>query len=547
MAYVTVEKYPPGVEFSKNPVVFKLKTTNMFSAAGSKASLKLLVNGIDTVAGHSFRLQWGANNILFTLASAPDESGTEIQAATAGEVACDFGTYIRDGLKSNYLLSKDFVITGACSGNYTITITAKEKGSEFSLTFSNNTVTNLSVDTNTAGTDPVMRDNYKLVTRAFLKDGASEIFLGEDRISPDNDGYAHFNVAGLLHPEVINAPEFSFPESVSNFLIDRSAQCRQFFIRYAEVYDNVVKKLRSTESNDNMIIPGGIDHIKLAKYHEDDSSFWDMMQYNKDFLTWQPVTKNIWIRQPEKLYYLVWDASTTTIKLKIKIYYTDGTDHTLTKDSETASQYEVWECILSYNKLDLISLPESQNKEIEKYEVWIDDQGDNKISISRFFVLDRKIHTNKRIFIFGNSLSGYDTLRCTGQTVKTTDLARSTIEVLNDFDFTSLDHQMKDNVVFETQKYKTNTGWVSKEYVEYLREFELSTQVYEFILNRLYPVIITTKKATIHKDFENLHQLEFEYARAYKDSHYSADENILGSKNFNKSFNTSYLTGEWHG
>lgn len=541
---ITVEKYPANVEFADNPVVFQLKTTNMYSYAGTYAVLSLKISGIDTIPGHSFKLSWSTYELIFTLALNPDDSGLQIRSASGGEDKCDWGSDFYNSLNSNYLLNRDFNIEGGCSGDYIITITAKEKGSAFSLTFSDSNVVNLSQDSVTVGNDPVMRSGYKLLSKLYVDDGVSIICLGEDRITPDDQGICNFDFSELLKSHIFESSSFEFPEGLTNFLFDRNSQIIKYFIEYAEYYSSSVRELISTVDNPNYILDGGIDFIKLAKYHEDDSSFWDKMQYNKDFLTWQPINKKIWIRQPEKLYYLVWNALTTTIKLMIKIYYNDDTDYTHEQDTQTVSQYDLYECILSYNKLDLISLPQSAGKEIKKYEVWIADQDDAKISISRYFELDRRIYTNQRFFIFRNSLSGFDTIRFTGETAKSTDLKRSSITILNDFDFTSLDAQIKNNTIFESQKYKVSSGWLTKEQTEYLREFELSTEVYEFILNRLYPVVLVNSKSAIHKDNEYLYNRTIEYARAYKDSNYSYDDNILDSKNFNKSFNSSYLTGE---
>jgi hypothetical protein len=523
----------------------------MYSTPGSQAVLDLRISNIDTVPGHSFKLAWGTNEVTFTLATTPDDSGTQIRAASGGESKASWCAAFTQYLMYNYLLIKDFdirydEILGE-EGDYFIELKAQEKGSDYDLTFSDNNVTGLSEELNAGGSDPVLRDGFKLITRTYLNIDSEDTFLGEDRIVPDTDGYANFNLSGFLKPQMENTSLFLFPETLNDIIIDRTAQCKKFFIKYAEIYDDIVRKLYSSDEDPNYIIPGGIDFIKLAKYHEDESSFWDMMQYNKDFLTWQPVNKSIWARQPEKLYYLVWKADTTTIKLMVKMYYTDDTTATITKETQACSQYQLYECVVSYNKFDLINEEASHDKEIEKYEVWIADQDDAKISISRFYTLDRKVYTNARIFIFRNSLSGYDTLRCTGESVKTTDLTRTTIEVLNDFDFTSKDAQLKNNIVFESQKFKTNTGFITKEYTEYLREFELSGEIYEFVLNRLYPILLVSTKSDIHKDNNYLHFREFEYVRAYKDSHYSYDENELLSKNFNKSFNNSYLTDEWHG
>ena len=74
----------------------------------------------------------------------------------------------------------------------------------------------------------------------------------------------------------------------------------------------------------------------------------------------------------------------------------------------------------------------------------------------------------------------------------------------------------------ETESCKANSGWVSKEEKNCLRELLITTESYEQIGLELFPILVKTGKVTpFFKAGEYLYNLEIEYERSYQNSFFS--------------------------
>ena len=71
------------------------------------------------------------------------------------------------------------------------------------------------------------------------------------------------------------------------------------------------------------------------------------------------------------------------------------------------------------------------------------------------------------------------------------------------------------------QVYSGNTGFVSKDHLDYLREFMLSEDAFVVVSDVIVPILITSTKATMFKDKEHLYSLSFTYEFAFEDHRYS--------------------------
>ena len=521
-------KSPAAVNPVGNDIEFKIHTNNRFSTIGTEGLIGLKWTAGDS-AGDTFKLSWKNNEVVFTCADTPDDSGLQYKAYVSGSVD-DWMESLVDDFKANYLISENYNIVWIPSQS-NIQFISKKIGSEWVITLSDITGSNVTNYISSGGADSVLRDFYKIIARIWQKDTVN-ILLGEDRLTPDSYGYVSFKIQEYFE----NLFDFSFewPEGSTNFLFKKTDRIARFFVEYAETYDNVVKKLFSTEETETHVILAGIDKIKTAQLNEENKSWWDSFLYKKDFLTYQPREMYVGLKQPVKLNFLVW-ADVTSIKLVVKIYFNDNTGNQIIK-TFAASQFDIVECVLSPLKLL------SAFSNIDYYEVYITDQNDNRISISRYFHIDDSYRENERTFIFKNSLGGPDVLRFVGISEVNTELQRNSFERLNTEGFTWKNFESQDFDISEIQKFKFNTGWMDDlsptpaALADYLREFYLSDQVYELINNRLYPIKLTSKKALIGRSDETLISFEFEAERAYSDKYYGRDENIHPVTGFDSKF-----------
>jgi hypothetical protein len=181
-----------------NPMALRLQTDNLYTSPGSKATLVFTFTGIDINSGHAFTICWNSLEITFTLATSPDDSGNQVHKATGGQAVDAWMAVFAADLMCNYYLDRDFEIA-IDTGTDKITLTARETGSDYSVTVVSENLTNVALAA-VAGTIRTAREGYELLCRAWSYDGSWSL-LSEDRISPDTDEIAEFDFHDLFLPE----------------------------------------------------------------------------------------------------------------------------------------------------------------------------------------------------------------------------------------------------------------------------------------------------------------------------------------------------------
>lgn len=507
---ITVTKELSPVMPMGNPMVLGLQTDNHYSSAGSKAVLEFAFVGIDTTSGHAFTLFWNNQQVTMTLVTTPDSSGSQITKATGGQAIDDWMAIFAADLMSNYYLARDFDCE-VDTGTDKVTLTAKEVGSVYSFTSTSEDLDNV-VLTPTAGTDKTGREDYQLLCRTSKVNG-SVTFLNEDRLSPAADGSVQFDVHDLFLPEL--TAEFKWPEESATLNEKRANHIKQYRLDYAELYENGVKKLTQYSSTVYAIL-GAFDYKMVAGLNDIEYGFLDFITTYKSFLTWQPTTKTINKTQPEKLFFLVFN-DISLIDVMIKVYYTDGTnsgDQQLIVNIPV-NQYEVWELMVGYSQIDFSKW---SAKEVEKYEIWLVDDTSAIQSQTRTYIIDTRTYRHERIFLFRNSFGGFDTFRATGRKTQMNEYERMILEK-NDQEFSVKEVYQ----ALESQTFTINSGWISRDVKNWLRELILSQEVYEIIGGYKFPVIITNDKIDLFDDDTYLFDLKLEYKYSFKDPNYSGE------------------------
>lgn len=508
---ITVTKTPSVISPIGNELLLQLQTDNRYSTLGSAASVTFSFTGIDTIVGRTFVLAYGELTLQFYLAVSPDDSGTQIRCATGGMPVDYWMVWFAEDLMRNYYLRRDFDCV-VDTGDDTITLTAKESGTDYNVITSFNNIANVAI-AEVAGVDPVARENYELMCLVDILNGSTWESLNEDRITPDADGLAEFDLHDLFCPELV--AEHTWPEVPETFHAKRSNHIKRYALYYAELYENSVKGLISYPDTVYAIL-GGFDYKMLAGLNGAEYSLLDFITTYKSFLTWQPTSKTINRTQPEKLYFLVYNAI-TSIEVHIKVYYTDGTDSG-DQELETISpvvQFEVYELMVGYHQIDFSKW---SAKDILKYEIWLEDNAGNVQSQTREFILETKTFRHERIFMFRNSFGSFDTFRATGRKTQLNEYEHMIVEK-NDVGF-SLQEQYQ---VLERSVFTINSGWITFAQRNWLRELLLSREVYEIIGDYKFPIIIQDEKSDLRDDDNYLHSLEINYRFAFKDPAFTGD------------------------
>jgi hypothetical protein len=494
-------KSPAAVSLVGNDILFKINTDNQYSAEGSKAVLLLDWSAGDS-AGNGFTIAWGDFEIEFTAAVTPDESGLQYPSYVSGTLAA-YKQSLINYLKANYVLSADFIIEYVTATSL-IRFTAREIGTGYSLTPTVGT-SHLTVSSNTAGTDPVVRDFYQILLRVWDSGPnlINPVLLGEDKLTPDEDGNVRFKIQEYLKPEI--TPDFTYPESNAS-LVNVMDMVKEFFIEYAETYDGDVKRLYTTIDDKVYAIGGKISIQKEAVLNELEMTFYDELIATKMFLSWHPKTKTIGKWQPEKLYFLMLEE-TTSIWVFAEILYTDGTSAQKTLYSGSVDQYSMLEICCGHDIMNL-----QYGKAVESYQVYVNKHG-STISEIKEFIIDQDYKEYENVFIFLNSLGVYETLRTTGVLEKENEFEHTLIEKgVTSGDLSYYEESSLESFMEET--FKANSGWVTKDVLDWTNDFMMSRDRYIIEDYQLFKIIVTSKKVFQHRSDEYLYSIEFEFKKS---------------------------------
>jgi len=250
-----------------------------------------------------------------------------------------------------------------------------------------------------------------------------------------------------------------------------------------------------------------------------DVFFTDFLSKQRRFLTWQPAKKTVHSDSQEYLYYLVnFLPLPISLQVMIRIQFADGTCRIKTAASmNSPKQYEVYIIPAGLRELGL----DTETKPITFYQVWVANQSLARLSEIRTFTLDEKYRRNRLEFLVGNSLGGFDTVSCLGG--HQFDLEASGEVVSRNL---TRDYQVRDGQSYKIgveglRTITANTGWLSREQMEYMQEVLLSEEIYLVDEHFLVPVLLTSKKLTYKNDDDRLKGYKLDFVRTQAERNYS--------------------------
>ena len=192
----------------------------------------------------------------------------------------------------------------------------------------------------------------------------------------------------------------------------------------------------------------------------------------QNFLTWQPQYKPVTYYSPE----FITCYAVVNSTLKLKAYYSDGTNSTISLGSLVAGkaytanlQYAVVAGLLG-------------QKYPSYFDVWTEDNSGNRLSyIQRYYFSEVKSE-QEQWFLFENSLGGIDTLRAYGDTDFQADHAHKIARSAE-----SLSEYQIDTV----KNYSKNTGYLDEYERKWLLDFFPSRQKFVHFRGAFRPIVVT--------------------------------------------------------
>lgn len=235
--------------------------------------------------------------------------------------------------------------------------------------------------------------------------------------------------------------------------------------------------------------------------------FLDFMQKNESLLpslllTEKPKTRTLETSQIDFVYFFPLAAE--LVDLTFDLTCTDQTKYQFTQQIQTR-KYEI--CAIPTGFVQQFYKKFTERKNIDFIKLTF-----------KGFTINYEVFTAKKsfkTFVFANTLGGFDTLLCLGNTSETLEVEKVVSQrILSN----SLNDNLGEFVNYSniSQKMQSvNSGFLDKNEMASALNIFASTQVFEYVDSRLIPVIIESKKAVVKDKKDYLNAIEFEYKYAF--------------------------------
>jgi hypothetical protein len=521
---------PPETFFAGNPALYGIFTANAVSVFPRKCSFELQVTAADVVADHHLTFTFPNKVLDFVTKWIPDDSGLQIMISTNPAYYDTWAQILFTALQTNFTLTSIFNISilPASGGMRKIMFESIEASDVSSPVITTNLVT-VAVANFISAREAEPRNGFMIV--GGIWDSSFKQVIQD--VKPVNSyGAVMFNFSEYLSILLDNdrTPRFTWPFDLSEKIKCFTNYALPFYAGFAERYDGVIRKI--TFDTIRNAFPGGLNRETIVAYNAAGKEFFSVAENLLAFMTWAPSIKMTSKTTPELLFfYATSKPAFTDFSLYISIAFTDGTFDSLSIGWSHVSDNDVYELSVGYEHLDFETLFPS--KTVAQWSVTLHNDELQIDTETRTFILDNQFYENERVFIFQNSYGrAYDVIRLTGLGSSDIDVDFSTSSSETIGLYNSFNAPVSKFAASEVQKLKCNTGWITWETKDYLRELLLSKQVFEYKRGgsgsgdmssdpgnaSLYPVIITNDKMKEYfADDQYLYDLEISYDRAYRD------------------------------
>ncbi|MHC1707440.1 MAG: hypothetical protein AB9842_07950 [Bacteroidales bacterium] len=505
---ITVTRFPSIITPSRNPAVFELATERF--EGGTCAETYIQYPSAEIV-GAVYQFLWKGDAIVVSLECVenPDQSGTQFPVRRE-ETMIDWLNRVIFFLSFNEDLSRDYDMKVADAQDG-IVLKAFLAGEDFTMTYN---IFNCNARIYiTPGANGKEKDNLKFGLQVCRRINGADTVVSQDLVTPvmaENSAIGQIDVAELLQPALFcnfTTRSYGFPA-----VFPRNETCLPYYIQYYEQYGEVPTIVQVLISRWFYSLNGGVPpwlQVDFFKVYSNLTQYFNTT--GRFFLTWHWFPKVTDTVAPERLFMIVpRQPGTSNFLLKVTHhYYDDGDENIYHSLITTLALGQVYEIDVSY-----ASLIGTYIENLIGYDVQVVSQDESFASDIFRFTVDVRILPHVRYFMFLNSLGGYECVRFTGEQIQELGFERDFFDrsTLTEYDENLIPRSQLPPLT--TRSFKVNTGWISRETVDWMQDFLNSTEVFEIRGDNRYPVVIIQDKIELRRDSITLYSLTIgmEYA-----------------------------------
>lgn len=362
-----------------------------------------------------------------------------------------------------------------------------------------------------AGNDAIYPPNYHVILDVLI-DSAKIATLKAipEKASPFA---AKFDISDIAK-SYVSSELPTFAQTNVTQVTKSSAPCSFVF---AEGYGNpVVYQAKNVNLTPFMLLKGGLPFEMFQTY-----GLTAPIQISRKRSA-SPHSKIVTTSQQEYIYlfsyFSIFDT-TTPVVVNANIYYTDGTNTTITCFEEIFENYKEYIIPAGHDALNLASVNPSKN--ITKWEIEVISSEYGAMIPTQTYTLPIRCSYNELYFLFENSLNGFDTLRTTTNPVVGFQVSKEEFQKTIAYDYAAANGERTIHNLHATKRVKLSTGWVDFKFIKYLQEFLTSERIYQ-IDGQFLPVQLIGNSFQLYKNDEQLFALEFEYEYLFESTKYFA-------------------------
>jgi hypothetical protein len=383
----------------------------------------------------------------------------------------------------------------------------------------------------------VVKENYavhiKIYVDVFESDGIDydTILLTDFRVPllSNNGGYINTDLAEIFHSYMeAKGPDFPNDAGINAKLCFNTFT--RFNYQYGEVWGTMQEAESYTTSAPYIVVYGGLSYSAAITKNIFLTIRPDVADATKDrFLKLGSSTQTTRAAQPQYLYFFNTRATVEEAILKAKITFTDASELLVQLTSIELLNYRKYAFNTTFNKI----FPDNilDGKRVAKYTVWL-EADDEAISETQTYNVDYGYKEYVRYFSFMNSWGAMDTKITYGKASSDFELNQSEANRIRKDGYRLHDG---DTVVYDinlNNQYKVATGFISRSEVIANRDFFLSKFKFRYVLGKLLPIAITSKRISELQDENGLCAQAFEYKYLYNEDSFSEEDGYDLSENY---------------
>lgn len=502
---ITVIKQPPQAVLVNNDVNYTLQTNNFLVTLGVKAEIVLVITALSNTGVLTFTFM--GKTYTFAPTSGTDNySGLQFHNGTGFSVYSNYGTEFVNWLRKNYDLETNYDISrfNSTGSSVSIRILAKKEGALYNITATSN-MAGITPGTPTAGTSTVYRERFNVLADLYIQTNFSlaspvfELAFAGNAI-PDSNNQVIFNFTDVLKSLLyFDIPIFDDLQPYLNKSV------RNFYIKYAESYGFPTTNAGYYACSQRMSFLGGQKFVNTAA----DIFYSTYIQPAvKKFLTNMPNFTKVTKAQKQ---YLSFYTENDVIKSALTLAYTDNTSQNFETNVDLGGT-GVYTFAVGYYDLDIDAIKAS-GKTVRAYSITYKD-GTTAITETKTFEVDLNTQLFARSFLFFNSFGMPESILTTGKQNKSGDFKNELVRKAS-LQFNNTTGEMAgefDTLNTQVQyTYEANTGFKTKEWVEYFTDFMLSKQKY-LQADKWIGIQVPAQKINILEDDNYLYALKFTYS-----------------------------------